>query len=475
MSSQLSLTYAQSDYEKEFLAFEKSISNEYIDFEKSIHEEFSKMLKKNWEEFYSKQAPNPYVEPKPKVLPIVKNEKKIIEKVASPLVKIKKTVLKKKPKSKPIVKKEIPQIPYGFDRYSVKFYSQEIGFLIDTQSKFGLDKVSANSIRKFYSHFSKTKYKGLLEDIEKESLKLNLNDWAKYQLIYKLGMELYSNENLANLFSWFLLNELGFDSRIAYSNEEIYLLATIEHQLFQVSFITKNSKKYYILTPSGRNSPTASMYTYQGEHPSSSKKLSFFMNKKISLTKNIEDKELSFKYYNVNYKIKASYSKDLIDFYKTYPQSDFNVYFNSENSTSVSSSILEELKPLLVDKSELEAANFLLRFVQKAFKYRTDPKQFGYEKPLFVEETIFYPYSDCEDRSILFSYLVRSLLGLDVVGIHYEGHLATAVAFNSKVEGDSFTQDGRVYTIADPTYINANIGMTMKQYANTDFQVINLK
>ena len=78
-------------------------------------------------------------------------------------------------------------------------------------------------------------------------------------------------------------------------------------------------------------------------------------------------------------------------------------------------------------KSQKDAANILIDFVQTAFEYQTDDVQFGYERPLFADETFFYPYSDCEDRSILFAHLVKDLLGLDVVLLYYPGHLATAV------------------------------------------------
>ena len=94
---------------------------------------------------------------------------------------------------------------------------------------------------------------------------------------------------------------------------------------------------------------------------------------------------------------------------------------------------------------------------------------------MFPEETINYPYSDCEDRSILFSYLVKNLLHLDIVGVKYNNHLATAVNFSSQVSGDKFTYKERSYTIADPTYINANAGMVMPQYKNSKFQIVSLK
>jgi hypothetical protein len=102
--------------------------------------------------------------------------------------------------------------------------------------------------------------------------------------------------------------------------------------------------------------------------------------------------------------------------------------------------------------------------VQTSLKYETDDQQFGEENYLFPEETLFYPYSDCEDRAILFAWLVHSLLNLQVVGLDYPGHVATAVHFNESVKGDGFDYQGKRYVVADPTYINANAGMTMPEF-----------
>jgi hypothetical protein len=198
------------------------------------------------------------------------------------------------------------------------------------------------------------------------------------------------------------------------------------------------------------------------------------MKKDIKLYTNLKRKNLEFKYYGKKYKIASSYSKDLVDFYRTFPQSDYTIYFGTKNSAPLSNSILRQLQMLVKGKSELEAVNLLLRFTQTAFKYKTDQKQFDYEKVMFPEETVYYPYSDCEDRSIMFSFLVKNLLGLEVVGIKYPDHLATAVRFSSRVSGDSFKYKGKRYTISDPTYINANAGMAMPQYKKSKFEIISL-
>lgn len=94
------------------------------------------------------------------------------------------------------------------------------------------------------------------------------------------------------------------------------------------------------------------------------------------------------------------------------------------------------------------------------------------DRAFFAEETLFYPYCDCEDRFILFSRLVRDLLGLDVMLVYYPGHLATAVAFGEEVKGDCLLLDGRKFTVCDPTYIGAPVGRTMPGMDNAEATVI---
>jgi len=135
--------------------------------------------------------------------------------------------------------------------------------------------------------------------------------------------------------------------------------------------------------------------------------------------------------------------------------------------------LLNQLKPLIKGRSELDAVNLLLRFVQTAFTYKTDEQQFDQENYLLPIETLHYPYSDCEDRAAIFSWLVESLLGLDAVLLDYPGHIAAAVHFNQTPPGDSLSHKGKTYTVTDPTFINANAGMAMPQFKNNKPKILN--
>jgi hypothetical protein len=133
------------------------------------------------------------------------------------------------------------------------------------------------------------------------------------------------------------------------------------------------------------------------------------------------------------------------------------------------------LKKQIEGKTQEEAANILINFVQTAFEYKVDDEQFGYERPLFADEVFYYPYSDCEDRSILFAVLVNELMGLEVVLLHYPGHLATAVRFSNDIVGDYINLDGDKYIVCDPTYIGASIGEAMERYKNEQAKVVKIK
>jgi hypothetical protein len=142
----------------------------------------------------------------------------------------------------------------------------------------------------------------------------------------------------------------------------------------------------------------------------------------------------------------------------------------------VTSTLYPTLRQQLKDKSEFEATSILLNTIQTGLKYDHDPVVWGYDRAFFAEETLFYPYCDCEDRSILLTRLVRDLLGLNCLLVYYPGHLASAIEFSdAATQGDYIDLDGHKYIIADPTYINAPIGRTMPGMDNATATVIKLQ
>jgi hypothetical protein len=152
----------------------------------------------------------------------------------------------------------------------------------------------------------------------------------------------------------------------------------------------------------------------------------------------------------------------LLDFLSTYPQVDEKIFFNAPLEEQTIVDISNELRKFINGKRSSEAIDFILKFVQKAFAYEVDTQQFGKQKMMFAQETLYYDKSDSEDRAILFTYLIRKLLGFSIIGIKYANHTSTALYI--PMDGDSVNVYGKKFIIADPTYVNAAIGESISRY-----------
>jgi hypothetical protein len=323
-------------------------------------------------------------------------------------------------------------------------------------------------ISKLFDKFSKTNYNSFLEQLFEYAELMNLNDWGYYLLLKNTAATLSPNdENTQRLFTWFLLIRSGYKAKIAYYENEVFLLLPIINQVYSMNFFTLNGTKFYLM-----DGDKSDVFTYEKDFPEAQKSIDLNVYKAISLGDNMATRNLTFNYNDEKINIPIVYSKSTINYYNDFPQADLKVYFDAVVSTETKTALANAFIPLIGEMNEEEAVNFLLHFVQTAFEYQTDQDQFGYEKFFFAEESFYYPYCDCEDRSVLFAYLVQSLLRLDVIGLSYPGHVSTAVCFNTDVAGDHINFEGKKYVIADPTYINAPVGLSMPEYKNEQAEVM---
>ena len=112
-----------------------------------------------------------------------------------------------------------------------------------------------------------------------------------------------------------------------------------------------------------------------------------------------------------------------------------------------------------------QAVGELLKFMHNVFEYSTDEDFHGFEKPYFVEETLFYPKNDCEDRAIFYTWLLWNALGREAQLISFPGHEAATVRLDNPVEGTSYDYKGETFYVSDPTYIGSTTGMVMPIYS----------
>lgn len=354
------------------------------------------------------------------------------------------------------------------DKQMVNFCGQKVYVDKSLKGVCSIGNMRENAIADAYEAMCKADYKALVDDCRKVKKELNLNDWGIFLFVREASKTLCTDENAAVVMQQFLLNELGYKSKMARraDRNQMLLFVAADCQVYGHPYFTKDGLNYYNLT----SNESCQFYMCQEDSPKAKSKLNMQVNHAPALNAGMVNSV--HKNRSGSVAVSVDVPKSLMEFYGSMPQCDYSVYVNAEVNPSVASKVLSTLAPLVNGKGEAEAANLLINFVQTGFQYATDQEQFGYEKPFFVEELFYYPYCDCEDRSVLYSYLVRNLLNLDVVLLDYPNHIATAVCFNENVSGDFVTVGGKKYVVCDPTYIGASIGKAMPQFKNVAAKVL---
>jgi len=454
----------------------KELQKDFDAFVEERDKEFVEYLEKEWEAFnvsIEMEAPEA---PKPDVIPKYKpQERQQLDYKAVPVILSDISVPREKPKNLaiPVIQKsEIEHFEKSdliFNYYGVKIYLD-----YDQELKINAPAdINESNISAYWKEASKTNYNYLVNQLLDYKNTIGLNDWGYYLLVKKTVAEITLNDkNSSILLNWFLLNRSGYAIKIAYSNNETTLIIPTTQTIYGKKYLTIYGVNYYILEPLKTNV----IHTYARDYHDATRFFDFRITRSMNLGNNVKDRTLRFNHNDIDYLIDVEYDMNAISFYKDYPHVNINVYFDAPLSKFAIESLAASLTPHVLRMNEGQSVNFLLDFVQTAFEYKKDPDQFGYEKFFFAEEVLFYPYSDCEDRSVLFAYLVRELLNMKVIGLGYDGHVATALHFSDQknLYGSFVLYNDQKYTIADPTYINAPAGLTMPQYKNAQAKIIEL-
>ncbi|MGD9897689.1 MAG: hypothetical protein AB7T22_01055 [Calditrichaceae bacterium] len=455
--------YAQDDF-REWLKNDQKQYNQYLD---ETDRAFLNFLEQDWKRFDAKKGMKAAERPKPVTIPIAEEKDKPTE-PESDLTEIIKIIDDPKPIPEPVKNPDIISPEHDLAKPAVEFdffgSSYRVECSVNSTWEF-ISPVSNKSISKAWEKMAVDHKSGLISQLEKLRTEISLNDWGYVLLIHRFAGSVYQgNTNKQILYEWFLLNKSGMSARVAYQNNNVLLLLPVKNQMFEVQFTMIDEIRHYFIDWNQVLDLNQQIFTYTGVYKDAENLVNLAVTQVPKFNSSPETRSLNFNYDHEDISLDVEFADDVVLFFKEYPQTELTVYLSAGTSDNFNRSVTNSLRPYLEGKTELQAVNFLLRFVQTAFDYKTDDQQFGREKYLVPEETIFYPSSDCEDRSILFSYLVHHLLNLDVILLNYPGHISTAVHFEGNVSGDKLEYDNKTYVICDPTYINADAGMTMPDF-----------
>ena len=374
----------------------------------------------------------------------------------------------------PIVENKVSMATSDFD-----FYGTPMKVRWGNAEKFKLNGTSKKDISDAFLELTDKGYTNLVHDCLELRKEYKLCDWAYYKMLQNIAEKACGKgTNEAIFLQGVLLNQSGYQIRFALEdNTKLHIMSRMDGFPYDRGYLTADGKLFFLMDGCKAKNLTVCDAAYPGEQM-----MSLGVAEQPDLKKDLSDKRTVISRF-VNVSADMQMNKNLMDFYTDYPTSydgkdmmtRWAYYANTPVSPEVKDKVYPQLKQQIGNAPKLMAANMLLNWVQMGLTYAYDEKVWGHDRAFFAEESLFYPFCDCEDRSILFSHLIRDLLDLDVVLVYYPGHLYTAVCFNEDVTGDYIMVNGRKFTVADPTYYNANVGKTMSKMDNSKAKVILLK
>nr|WP_321453403.1 hypothetical protein [uncultured Carboxylicivirga sp.] len=462
------------DYEKRMERMQK----EYDARLETMNKAFESYLKKGFTEVEQTkneekvaEVPKPIIQPK--FEPEVVEPTKTLEPVPIP-----------SPEKPNIVLNEVSafsinpliQIPTEASSYTqslnVDFFGSTATLSIDNRMKsLSLKSVKPQSFAQYWDDFTQTYYQVYIESLIQYAESKNINDWGVYQLVNNTSKQLFQSANNQQMWCWAILNQAGYQIKIGYTNNTVCLLLPFMQEIYEKPYYNINGDNYYLFNTKVN---AKNIYTYTDNFGGATRKIDLNLPFSLNFTEATNTVSRKITLPGDDSPIILKLDKTIIAFLNSFPQTENSVYLNAAMSGNLKDDLFDYLKPKVDGLSETEAVTYLLSFLHHSFEYKTDRDQFNYEKMFFPDEMFYYPYSDCEDRAVLFTRLVNDLLGMDVVAITYFSHMAAATAFSTPVDGYSVMVDGRKYTITDPTYIDAPIGAVMPDYEGYKPQAIRI-
>jgi hypothetical protein len=454
----------QESYE-EWLKKDQQAFEDYLS---ETDKAFTQFLKENWVNIDSEQPikidpkPKPQKQPVlPQTKPTTKPEKPLDIKPKTPKPKPE-PVQKERPK--PVIEEPPAPVP-AVKTFEFRLF--ELPYTLPYAKPIALKNESYQnkaSIAADWQSCSAWQHQDIVREMYDFAKKKELNDWSTYQLAHAVAKKVpgVKTHQQGMLVTWFFMSKLGYDVKIAFGGNDLYLLIPMSEQLFSVSYFPMQKKRYYLFKGTEWINSVPKIRTYPKTYTANAKILSASLKQMPQFTGRVAEKR------NKNSTVKIA--RDAIFYGNTLPQTELTVYFNTPMSAALNNSLSGRFAPSAGTK--IENLNKVLAYIQHGFDYQTDQEQFGRERALYPDETFYYPYADCEDRSILFARIMKEIYGYDVIGLDYPGHIAAAVHVPGNTSGDAVLYNGKRYIICDPTYINAKAGMCMPQFKTTSPGVI---
>ncbi len=312
-----------------------------------------------------------------------------------------------------------------------------------------------------------------IEDCLRIKKEMNLSDWAYLQLLDKMTTAGLGKTNEAVLMMAWMMDSSGYDvaiCRVPARTLRILFMSDVE--LPGLASYQFYDKVYYLYNSTTKSQVKGFDPLSSAGNPIAFKKLAgqrlAFSPSEARTVTSKKNQDLSVS-YTVN--------KNVIDFYASVPQLKITEGVgeflaskaNAPLDIMLKESLVTDLKRKVSGMKQKDALQQLLWWVQTGFDFAYDEDVWGYDRPFYAEETLFYPSCDTEDRSILLSRLVRDVLDLDVVLVTYGDQTAVGVCItDDSVPGEYVVYQGMHYVVCNPAHTPSAIGAALPAMAGKE-------
>lgn len=363
---------------------------------------------------------------------------------------------------------------------SFEFYNHTFNLSIDSALQLPASaELSKQQILKYYEQVNAAPFKLIVDSLIAYKVNHQLNDWLYYQLIRKTAEQISpkkANYERYTFFKWFLMVKSGYDSRLAIADGRIILYVYNDEDISDIPYVRYENKRYICMNIHDYAYADLNKVPAQGMigSPDAKQSFSYRITRMPDFSPgDYKDKQLAFKYKQKTFHFNIKLNEEVADLFNNYPVVDFESYFNIPLSKETYRSLIPVLRKNICGMKQKKGIDYLMRFTRYAFLYEDDEANYGKEKRLSPEVTLFAEYSDCDDRAALFFYLVKEIYDLSMIALLYPTHITIAVQFDKPV-GLPIVYKGNIYSVCEPTpqAENLAIGELPLRYRSLPYQVV---
>lgn len=362
----------------------------------------------------------------------------------------------------------------------VDFYSQSLEIYYNTGLK-QVNNVAFNedaSVR-FTKIMEAAPYQELVQSLQNQKQKLHLSDWMYFLLVKKTTEQMYANRdvNYRTMAQWFLLTKSGYRVKLLCNNASANIFVHTKDMAFELPYIETNEGRFVNITGHfdksaqklARLSDAQMLYNAKGTS------FDFSVTELPKILKpNPYEKTLRFTHEDEQYELVVRGDKSVVSYLRNYPKLQLDDWARVPMTDIAYNSFIPAFRELIEGKSQQDAVRMILSFTRDAFAYETDQNAYKEDNLIFSPEmTLLSPYSDCEDRAILFAFMMKELLGLKTILIEYPTHVSAAVNLPTTY-GKPILFGGEAYTFCEPTgpQDDLTLGEYPVKFANRSYNII---